>query len=76
MPFETLELRHDGRRSWLTLSRPKALNALSGALLGDLDKALNEVEIRVAAGTYRGPGRFEGDFVRERLIDLSQVRFH
>jgi carbon-monoxide dehydrogenase large subunit len=25
---------------------------------------------KTPAGTYRGPGRFEGDFVRERLIDL------
>lgn len=25
---------------------------------------------KTPTGTYRGPGRFEGDFVRERLIDL------
>jgi len=25
---------------------------------------------KTPAGTYRGPGRFEGDFVRERLIDI------
>lgn len=25
---------------------------------------------KTPAGTYRGPGRFEGDFVRERLIDM------
>ena len=25
---------------------------------------------KTPAGTYRGPGRFEGDYVRERLIDL------
>ena len=22
-------------------------------------------------GTYRGPGRFEGDYMRERLFDLA-----
>lgn len=26
---------------------------------------------KTPTGTYRGPGRFEGDFVRERLIDLA-----
>ena len=26
---------------------------------------------KTPTGTYRGPGRFEGDFVRERLIDMA-----
>ncbi len=35
--------------------------------------ALSTIQLttnKTPAGTYRGPGRFEGDFVRERLIDL------
>jgi CO/xanthine dehydrogenase Mo-binding subunit len=26
---------------------------------------------RTACGTYRGPGRYEGSFARERLLDLA-----
>src|SRR5581483_3022727 len=29
---------------------------------------------KTPAGTYRGPGRYEGTFVRERLVDMAADR--
>ncbi len=43
MPYETIEIRREGRLAWLTLNRPEALNALSVQVLADLDAALDEV---------------------------------
>ncbi|MCB1161894.1 enoyl-CoA hydratase/isomerase family protein [bacterium] len=53
MPFENLELRHEGALSWLTVQRPKALNALNAELLAELGEALDQLEARAASGETR-----------------------
>jgi len=53
MPFENLGLRHEGPLSWLSIERPKALNALNAALLAELDTALDHIVARAGAGATR-----------------------
>lgn len=45
--YRTIDLRHDGRITWLTLSRPERLNALDPEMLEELLDALG----RLATGT-------------------------
>ncbi|MGY1981625.1 enoyl-CoA hydratase [Nocardia gipuzkoensis] len=42
--FETILLERKGRVGWITLNRPKALNALNGQVLDDVIAALDELE--------------------------------
>jgi enoyl-CoA hydratase len=43
MPYENIELKKDGALAWLTVKRPKALNALNFQTLDEMDAALDEV---------------------------------
>ncbi|MFQ6393301.1 enoyl-CoA hydratase [Nocardia sp. KC 131] len=42
--FETILLERKGRVGWITLNRPKALNALNAQVLDDVIRALDELE--------------------------------
>jgi enoyl-CoA hydratase len=42
MTYENIMVARDGRVGIITLNRPKALNALCDALIGELDRALDE----------------------------------
>ncbi len=42
--FETILLERKGRVGWITLNRPKALNALNAQVLDDVIAALDELE--------------------------------
>lgn len=44
MPYETIEVDRDGAVAVITLSRPKALNALNETMLRELGQALVELE--------------------------------
>lgn len=48
--FETILLERKGRVGWITLNRPKALNALNGQVLDDVIAALDELEHDEAIG--------------------------
>jgi enoyl-CoA hydratase/carnithine racemase len=58
MTYETLLIEHEGPLSWITLNRPKRLNAMNDQLLGELGEAL--AELRDSGGPVlgiRGAGR-------------------
>lgn len=42
-PYETLLVERDGLVAWITVNRPKKLNALSRRLLGELDHAVTSL---------------------------------
>lgn len=44
MIYQNITLEKRGKIGWITLNRPKALNALCQALIEDLNHALNELE--------------------------------
>ena len=44
MPYECIQVDRDGSVAVITLHRPKALNALNETLLGELSKAIAELE--------------------------------
>ncbi|MEU1997785.1 enoyl-CoA hydratase [Nocardia gamkensis] len=48
--FETILLERKGRVGWITLNRPKALNALNAQVLDDIIAALDELEHDDAIG--------------------------
>ncbi|WP_433195012.1 enoyl-CoA hydratase [Nocardia sp. CA-107356] len=48
--FETILLERKGRVGWITLNRPKALNALNAQVLDDVIAALDELEHDDAIG--------------------------
>ncbi|WP_227998774.1 enoyl-CoA hydratase [Nocardia australiensis] len=48
--FETILLEREGRVGWITLNRPKALNALNAQVLDDVIAALDELERDDAIG--------------------------
>ncbi|MFQ5698259.1 MAG: enoyl-CoA hydratase/isomerase family protein [Myxococcota bacterium] len=56
---DTLDLRREGPLLWLTLDRPKALNALNRALVDDLRAVLDELaaDPSVRVVVLRGAGR-------------------
>ncbi|MGW4770456.1 enoyl-CoA hydratase [Nocardia sp. NPDC004278] len=49
--FETILLERKGRVGWITLNRPKALNALNAQVLDDVIAALDELEHDDAIGS-------------------------
>jgi enoyl-CoA hydratase/carnithine racemase len=59
MPYEALEVRHEGAIAWLTLNRPRALNALSAKMVDELHDFLRALhsdrDTRVVI--MRGAGR-------------------
>jgi len=59
MTFSTIELRIEGPVAHITLNRPDKLNALSGEMVRELHRALDESEVsaEVRAITLRGAGR-------------------
>ena len=59
MNFETLLFERDGPLAWLTLNRPDKLNAISTAMVEDLNKALDaaEADDTVRVILLRGAGR-------------------
>ncbi|RJO72325.1 enoyl-CoA hydratase [Nocardia panacis] len=48
--FETILLERKGRVGWITLNRPKALNALNSQVLDDVIAALDELEVDAEIG--------------------------
>jgi enoyl-CoA hydratase/carnithine racemase len=56
---DTLLIERDGPLAWLTLNRPERLNALNGALLGEITAALAELKDDASARVLaiRGAGR-------------------
>ncbi len=62
MPYENIVLKKDGPLAWLTVTRPKALNALNFQTLDEMDAALDELagdpEIGLLVITGDGPKSF------------------
>jgi len=50
MAYETIAIETRGRTGLITLNRPKALNALNGALIAELNQALDAYEANDAIG--------------------------
>jgi enoyl-CoA hydratase len=50
MAYELIELDKDGRVATIRLNRPKALNALNGEMMGEVAKALADLEADDAIG--------------------------
>lgn len=50
----SIDLNIRDKLAFLRLNRPQALNALSFAILGELNEALDEVEAGIGEGTVRG----------------------
>ena len=59
MEFETLLYQRRGAACWIILNRPKALNALNGQLIDELERALDQAEADdgVRAVVLTGAGR-------------------
>lgn len=57
--YETLNLNVENRVAWLTLNRPKSLNAINFEMMMELRKAFDELEERedVSCVVLRGEGR-------------------
>lgn len=77
-PIEPILLRHDrGKVAWLTLNRPSARNALSRALMTELETALDAVAedpaiaVIVVAGS--GPAFCAGHDLREIRSETSRA---
>ena len=51
MAYETILVERRGKVGIITLNRPKALNALSSALMDDLARGLDELEADEAVGS-------------------------
>src|SRR5436309_15770448 len=69
--YRNLELEHDGRVSTLTVSRPEVRNALDGATVAEMHRALEEV--RAARATVLIlTGKGEQAFVSG--ADISAIR--
>jgi len=57
--YDTLDLKVENRVAWLTLNRPKSLNAMNHEMIMELRKAFDEVDQRedVSCVVLRGEGR-------------------
>ena len=75
-----IHIERDGSIAWVTLDRPEAMNALSGALLEGLEHAAESValdrEVRLVAVTGAGDRAFSAgaDLKERRGMDEAQVR--
>lgn len=58
-PFETIEVRHDGKVTWISLNRPQRLNAINELMLTELERALDDVarDPSHRVSVLRGAGR-------------------
>jgi enoyl-CoA hydratase len=63
MPYEHIALRAEGGLAWLTIQRPKALNALNEALLAELDAALDALAADETVGVLAITGAGDKAFV-------------
>lgn len=59
MVYQTLELKREGPIAWLTLNRPRALNALSAEMVGELEDFLSHLrdDRSTRVVVMRGAGR-------------------
>ena len=77
--FETLLFRREGAIAYITVNRPKAMNALNTQVIEELGKAVDLVEadktIRVVIFTGEGRAFVAGaDIAQMRDFNLGQVR--
>ncbi len=71
MPYENIVLKKDGALAWLTVTRPKALNALNFQTLDEMDAALDEVAGDSAIGLLVISGDGPKSFVAG--ADISEL---
>lgn len=71
MTFENLLIERDGPIAVLTVNRPKALNALNDATLGELERAAAELEADTGVSVVIVTGSGEKAFVAG--ADISQM---
>ena len=77
--YETIRYEKDGKIGVATINRPKALNALNGAVISDLEKLIAEVEQDKDLGALiiTGEGRSfvaGADIGEQRDFNLDQAR--
>lgn len=78
-PSRSVEVERRGRTGWVRLSRPEALNALDGALVGELVAAVRELDADddVAVVVLTGAGRaFAAGADITALADRSYLDMH
>ncbi len=71
MTFENLLVTRDGQVAVLTVNRPKALNALNGATLVELERAIGELDADPGVGVIIVTGSGEKAFVAG--ADISEM---
>ncbi len=75
--WETLRCERDGAVATVTLDRPKALNALNGAMLQELGEVFRELAaddgVRVVLLTGAGDRAFAAGADIRELVDLDEV---
>ncbi len=77
--YETIRYEKDGSIGVVTINRPKALNALNGAVIADLEALISEVEKDAGLGALiiTGEGRSfvaGADIGEQRDFNLDQAR--
>ncbi len=71
MSYENIELKKDAALAWLTIKRPKALNALNFQTLDEMDAALNDIEGDASIGLLVISGDGPKSFVAG--ADISEL---